>query len=251
MDLNQFLTGLIFGYILVLSRIGSALLFMPGIGEAYAPVRVRILLALTLSLALYPMVPVPPLHPDSLSMVVRLVAMEVTIGLWMGLMARTLMTALQFAGYQIGQVSALANAFAPNSDSFAGSTLIATFLLVTGVALIFITNTHHVMIDALMRSYHVFPLGDVIMGDLTDQAAKVVSASMYIGVSLAAPFFVLGILNNVGLGLANRMMPTLPVFFVASSLLIASGLLVFMFAAPSILTGFFQVFTDWFEAFRL
>jgi len=68
---------------------------------------------------------------------------------------------------------------------------------------------------------------------------------------LAAPFYVLGILNNVALGLANRMMPTLPVFFVASSVLIFTGLLVFSIAAPSMMQGFFQVFRVWFETFEI
>ncbi|MBO9428613.1 flagellar biosynthetic protein FliR [Sulfitobacter sp. R18_1] len=251
MDLTAFLTGQIFGYILVIARLGSAMLFMPGLGEAYAPVRVRILLALVLSLALYPMVPVPPLVEGNLVFQAKLIIFEVTIGLWIGLMARILMTCLQFAGFQIGQVSALANAFASNSGSFQGSTMVANFLLVSGVALIFITNTHHIMIHSLMKSYNIFPLGEIIPGDLSQQAAKVATYSIYIGMSLAAPFYVLGILNNVALGLANRMMPTLPVFFVASSMLIFSGLLVFYIAAPSILKGFFQVFRVWFETFEI
>lgn len=251
MDLTAFLTGQIFGYLIVVSRLGSILLFMPGLGEAYAPVRVRILLALTLSLALYPMVPVPAIQESNLVFVARLIFFEVTIGLWIGLMARVLMTSLQFAGYQVGQVSALANAFAPNSGSFQGSTMIASFLLVTGIALIFVTNTHHIMIKSMLHSYNVFPLGELIPGDLSGQAAKIATYSLYVGMSLAAPFYVLGILNNVALGLANRMMPTLPVFFVASSVLIFTGLLVFSIAAPSMLQGFFQVFVVWFETFQI
>ena len=53
-------------------------------------------------------------------------AIEVTVGLWIGLTARILMSALQFAGHQVGLVSGLANALrAADSGQFQGATLIA------------------------------------------------------------------------------------------------------------------------------
>lgn len=250
-DLSGYLTGQVFGFFLVFARIGSATIFLPGFGESYVTPRTRLMLALVISLALYPATPVPPIAPDNPIVMARLFATEITAGLWIGLVARILMTALQFAGYQIGQVSGLANAFASNTESFQGSTMVANFLLVSGVALIFITNTHYIIIRALLASYDVFPFGQLMTGDLAQQMAKAVSASFYIGLSLAAPFLVLGLLVNLGLGLANRMMPSLPVFFVAAPLLIAGGMLIFSVAAPSMLRGFLQQFALWLETFTL
>ena len=50
------------------------------------------------------------------------------IGLWIGLTARILLAAMEFAGFQIGQVSGLANAFGPSLGSFEGATLVASLL---------------------------------------------------------------------------------------------------------------------------
>jgi flagellar biosynthetic protein FliR len=55
----------------------------------------------------------------------------------------------------------------------------------------------------------------------------------------------MGVVLNVGLGLSNRMMPTLPVFFVAAPVLIAAGLVVLVVAVPSMLHGFIAGFEDW------
>lgn len=242
---------MIFGYFLVVARLGTALMFLPGFGEQYYPSKVKLMVIMTVCFALYPVTPFEPPIPDGLPAVVRFLILEVTIGLWIGLMARILFTSLQFAGYQVGIVSALANAFAANSGGYQGSTIIATFLLVTATALIFITNTHHVMIQALIYSYDVFPVGQFIAGDHAQQTLNVVHASMYIGMAMAAPFYMLGILNNVSLGLANRMMPTLPVFFVASALLVGSGILVFSKAAPSMLDFFLTRFSSWFMTFKI
>ena len=74
---------------------------------------------------------------------------------------------------------------------------------------------------------------------------RAVSMSFYLGLSITAPFYVMGVVLNVGLGLSNRMMPTLPVFFVAAPVLIAAGIFVLVVAVPSMLRGFIAGFGDW------
>lgn len=251
MDLALFLTSQFLGVALVFARIGSALAFMPGFGERMIPLRFRLLMALILAAALAPATPVGGLVLDGPLMLLPLLAIEVTLGIWIGTTARIIMSALQFAGYQIGLVSGLANAFAPDTGAFQGSTLIADALMMAGVALIFATDLHHVIIGALLMSYDVFPLGQIMPGDLASQIVKAVGASFYIGFALVLPFHVMGLVLNLGMGLANRMMPTLPVFFVLTPVLIAAGLFVLIVAGPSLLEGFIQRFADWLSTLTL
>ena len=222
MDLSLFLTSQVLAVGLVFARLGSALAFMPGFGERVIPLRFRLLVALVLSAALAPATPVGALVIDAPLMLLPLLA-----------------------GYQIGLISGLANAFAPETGAFQGSTMIADALMMAGVALIFATDLHHVIIGALLMSYDVFPLGQMMPGDLAQQIVKAVGASFYIGFALTVPFHVMGLVLNLGMGLANRMMPTLPVFFVATPVLIGAGLFVLIIAAPSILDGFLQRLTVW------
>jgi flagellar biosynthetic protein FliR len=250
MPLDTTVAGLIFGYFLVVARIGSALIFMPGFGEVQVPMRARLAFALVLSAALYPITPVTLIVPENTVKVALFLAAEVTIGLWIGLTARVLLSAMQFAGYQVGQVSGLANAFGPSLGSFEGATLVATLLLLGSVALIFASNTHHLILRALIHSYSVFPPGLVMPADLAKQIVKVGSHSLYIGTAVAAPFFIMGLVLNLGMGLANRMMPQLPVFFVAGSLLITVGMLVLLVAIPSMLEFFLNDFAAWLVDFQ-
>lgn len=251
MGLEAFVSGQVMGFLLVVARLGSALIFMPGFGDSFIFARARLALALVVCLALYPATPVPPISPDQPALIAGLMAAEVTVGLWIGLTARILFSALELAGAQIGQVSGLANAFGPSLGSFQGATMVATFLMIGGLALLFATNTHYLIIRALLYSYDVFPFGKVILGDMASQTVKAVSASFYIGLTLAAPFLVMGMILNLGLGLANRMMPNLPVFFVAGSVLIGAGLLVLAIASPSLLRVFIDRFGEWFGTFTL
>ncbi len=245
MFLADFLEVQLFSFFLVFARLGSAMIFMPGIGEQAVPVRYRLLFAVALSASLMPVTPVYGIEPVGPIVLVRYLAFEVTIGLWIGLTARILLSALQFAGYQIGLVAGLSNAFAPSIGSFEGSTMVASGMLMAGVALIFVTDLHHMIVEALLMTYAIFPVGGIMLVDMSEQITKAVAKSFYIGVSITAPFYMMGLLLNLGLGLANRMMPNLPVFFVAIPVLIFLGVLVLAVSAPWAFTGFLMSFEEW------
>ena len=67
---------------LIFARIGAVLMLIPGIGEAYVPPRVRLSLALLITLALWPVVrtTLPPL-PESLASMVGWIIREAVVGL--------------------------------------------------------------------------------------------------------------------------------------------------------------------------
>ncbi|MGI3170938.1 flagellar biosynthetic protein FliR [Pseudooceanicola sp. C21-150M6] len=244
MDLSAFLNVQFLSVAITFARIGGAMMFLPGFGEQFITVRHRLAGALLLSAALTPVVGGAAL-PETPLELIRVFAIEITIGVWIGLCGRVLLAAVQVAGAQIGMVSGLANAFAPNMGSFEGATIIASALLMAAIAVIFAADIHHLMIASLMHSYDIFPVGVLMTGDMGQQMAKAAMASFSIGVSMSAPFYVIGIVLNTGLGLTNRMLPTLPVFFVASPVLIVAGLFVLVLSVPSALRTFVSRFTEW------
>ena len=89
-----------------------------------------------------------------------------------------------------------------------------------------------------------------MLGDMAEQMVRVGGHSLYIVTAIAAPFFVMGVILNLGMGLANRMMPQLPVFFVGAPLLIIVGFLIFAAAAPSMFDYFLTDFVEWFGNLR-
>ena len=62
--LQTLLPAEIFSYLLVFSRIGTTISVLPGFGESYVSPRIRLLLALTITVLLTPAVAagLPPLH---------------------------------------------------------------------------------------------------------------------------------------------------------------------------------------------
>lgn len=74
------------------------------------------------------------------------------------------------------------------------------------------------MIAALNDSYALFRPGEVpLMGDVANVISTTVTGAFRIGVQLAAPFLVFGLLFNLGLGVLSRLMPQMQVLFVYRS----------------------------------
>jgi flagellar biosynthetic protein FliR len=112
------------------------------------------------------------------------------------------------------------------------------------VALVFATDLHHLAIAALNDSYTLFHPGEFpLTGDMAALTVKLVAGSFRIGVQLAAPFIVFGLLFNIGLGVLSRLMPQMQVYFVATPLSILAGLLI-LFAVIAAMMGTFLGYFD-------
>jgi flagellar biosynthetic protein FliR len=240
----------LFRPLLVLVRVGAALLIMPGFGEPYVLGRFRLLLALLLSLSLVtPLAPALPAVPASAEAQVWLIGSEVTIGLFLGLAARVTFAALHIGGTIIAYQSGLAAAAIYDPNEATTGTLPGNFLTTTALALLFALDGHHGLLRALAASYASLPPGQPLpIGDLADALTRLVQRGFAVGLQIAAPMIVVGLLLQLLMGVLNRLMPSFPVFFVAMPLQLvlafatlmltfAAGLLVLMGQLDSVVGG--------------
>ena len=214
---------------LIFARIGAILLTLPGIGESYVPPRIRLSLALVVSLALWPVIgdTLPPL-PASLGAMVGWILREVITGLMIGMLLRAFTTALGTAGEIVSLQTTLSFAQTANPLQAQPGTTIAAFLTLFGTTRIFATNTHHLFIAGLVGSYElVAPARPLLTGDFASLAVKTVGDSFLLGVQLAAPVLVFALIFNLASGLVARVMPQFQVFFAAAPLSVLLGLSVF------------------------
>jgi flagellar biosynthetic protein FliR len=226
--LDQLLPNDLFSILVVFARVGSAIMLMPGFGEVFVPARARLGIALALSLIVAPVVAqtLPGLPPDLIRMFL-VVGGEVAIGLFIGATVRLLLSALHVAGVVIGFQTSLSNATFFDPANAQQGALIAAFMNVLGVLLIFAADLHHLMLAGLVDSYVVFRPGNLPpLGDFSEVAVRLLARSFDLGLQIAAPFVVVGLVFYVGLGLLARLMPQIQVFFIAVPLQLALGFLV-------------------------
>ncbi|MDP6473632.1 MAG: flagellar biosynthetic protein FliR [Alphaproteobacteria bacterium] len=242
--LTGFLEGELFGFFLVFSRIGSGLMLLPGFGEIYVSPRFRLLLALAITLVITPLVSSGlPVMPEGFLALFTLLIGEIVVGLFLGATARFLLVVLQTTGFLVAQATNLAAAqvFDPNQGT--QGTLTGNFLGIMGVLLIFVTNLHHMMLGALIRSYEVFPSGATPPSDdFASMATRLVSDGVELALQLAAPVMLFALIFQVGLGLMARLMPQMHVFFIGMPLQIMLGFAIFAMSLGAIMTWYLDRF---------
>jgi flagellar biosynthesis protein FliR len=248
--LEQVLPANIFAAALIFARVGSAMMLLPGIGEFYVMQRYRVLLAALISALLTPVLaPVlPPLPASAVRLVVD-VGSEAMIGLFLGSVARVLLGALDVAGTIISLQIGLSAAQIFNPMAAATGTLISTLYGVMGVLLMFLTDLHHLLLRAVVDSYAVFPAGVMPpIEDLSDMMARSVAAAFAIGMGMAAPFLLLGVLFFAVIGIIGRLVPQLQILFVTQPVQIIGGLLAMVFVLSASMEWFLEAFMRQFTA---
>lgn len=233
-------------YFLVFSRLGSMLMVMPALGDENVPARVRLLFALVLSLVVLPVVLVslPPM-PTTLPATAALLIGEIATGLMLGMAVRILFSAVQLAGTVIGFQSGLSGAMIFDPSQGGQTIVISRFLSVLAVVLVFATDLHHLMLAGMVRSYALFrPGADLMLGDFASLSVNMMSQAFALGLQMAAPFLVYGLVFNVGLGLLARLTPQIQVFFIAQPLGIILSLLLLLTLIGTIMTVFLDRFGE-------
>lgn len=226
----------VFVYFVVFARIGSAMMFLPAFGEPAINARVRLMLALAVTVVSVPVVRggVGPV-PDKTLLVFIVLIKEILIGLALGALARMMMSALQVAGTVIAMSTGLGAAQTFDPTQGTQSAIFGTFLSITAVTLIFVTDLHHLLLAALVDSYTVFPPGNSLSTEvMAGRAVEMASHSFMLGLRLAAPFVVFSIIFYTSLGVLSRLMPQIQVFFIAMPANILIGFTILMLTVSGI-----------------
>ncbi len=224
--LQQLLPAGLFAFLLVFARLGPVFMLLPGIGEAFVPPRLRLTMALMVSLLLTPVVAgVLPAMPAAPGALIALIAGETVIGLFIGTVTRVLLSALQTAGMIIALETGLASALVTDPAGQQQGAIAGSFLFVFGVLLIFATGLYGPVFEAIVDSYAMMiPGAPLPLGDMADTIAQTVARSFAIALEISAPFVLVGLVVNLGLGLLARLLPQVQIFFVSLPLQILLGL---------------------------
>ena len=147
-------------FMLVFARIGAMVMLLPGFGEGFIPVRVKLAIALLLTLIILPLHR-SAYHVDmqSVAPLAVLLVHEIIIGVVLGATARVTLAALQVAGSIIAQQLGLGFVTSVDPSQGQQGALMGNFLTLLGIALLFATDSHYLVITALNESYRIFSPG--------------------------------------------------------------------------------------------
>jgi flagellar biosynthetic protein FliR len=248
-SLQQLLPANLYTYAIVFARVGAAIGLLPGIGDAYVPPRVRLVVALAITVMVAPLLaPQLPAEPLRLLAMVGQMGGEIAVGLYIGLTARIILATLETAGAIIALQTNLSSALVFNPGVNHPETLPASFYGALAVVLLFATNTYGLLLQGLVDSYNTFTPGTVPpFDDMAQSIVRLTSRTFTLAVEIAAPYLILGTLFYVVLALIARIMPQLQVFYVAMPLQIMGGLLMLALTVSASMLWFLGAFDSMFR----
>ncbi len=230
----------------VFVRVGALFMTAPAFGDFTLSPRIRLAAALAVTAAMAPVA--ASYFPDWAKSgapwaVSALILGEALVGAFLGLAARIVMAALNVAGqiiaFQMGL--SLAQIFDPTQEL--QGAIVGGFLAVLGTTMIFATDLHHLLLAALADSYVLMRPGVLPdLGDMSGVMVDTLSQSFSLGLRLAAPFVLFGVVFYVGAGVLNRLMPQAQVFFMLMPANLVLGITLLMLTTGLIMTAFLERF---------
>ena len=202
----SFGTGTLAAFLLVLFRLGGMLAFVPIPGSRMVAEPARLLLVLSLSVALHPIW--PRVETDALSAGTFAVwaAGESLLGVGVGALVGMLSECLVFGAQNVVMQAGFSYASTFDPSSQADSTVLQTTAQLAANLLFFAGGVDRIVLRAFARSLEVCPPGSVGVGwESAAQLVRFGGEMLELGVRLALPVAGLLLLTDITLALVGRL----------------------------------------------
>lgn len=184
---------------------------------------------------------------------VSMVVCEVITGITLGYLTNLCLNSIRFAGQLIDmQIGfGMISLFDPNTSS--NATLVENLLYWFSIMLIFITNTHHLIITELIKSFQVLNVGQFV---LSNQSINMIIRTFInyfdIGFKIAVPILMIMLITDLTMGLIARTVPQLNVMIMGLPVKIVLGLACISISLPifaNVIVDNFKHIPDMFKDF--
>lgn len=211
---------------LIFIRVTFVLAFFPILGDAYLPVRVRMLMGMAVAAVMAPVAHFgPEAFPANPGAFIMCMVSEAGVGLALGTIGRIMFAIVQFAGQLAGEQMGfgMVNAIDPGEQSEVS--VVAEIQYLSAIILFYALDMHHVLFMALARSYELLGPGEAVMTQGASLFMVKLGTMVYaLSVRFAMPVLTTIFAIHVSLGLVNKAVPQINVLFEGFPVKIFSGL---------------------------
>lgn len=230
-------------------RVGGCLMVAPGFSSDRVPVRVRLYLALGVTLALGPVLLGSIQAGLSGADPIRLggvIISELTIGVFLGFLARLYFLALETLATAVAMTIGLGNIFGSGLIDEEPVPALSTFIVFCAITLVFVTDQHLEIIRGVYLSYETAPIlvapdAEALLAEVT----RVATQSHLLALRISSPFLIFGLIVNLAFGFLAKLTPQVPIFFVSGPFVIILGIYGFSIVEKDFFTAFSAQFGAW------
>jgi flagellar biosynthetic protein FliR len=219
-------------FLLVLARVGGIFTACPVFANVHVPPRVRVAMAVAMTIVFFPMVEGGIDRLEVLPFVFAVVR-EACIGLTIGFVVALVFSAIHVAGAYMDLVVGFG--FANIVDPMVKETnaVVGQFYNLLATLIFLCINGHHIVIRGLAESFAVLPLAHNDIAGLAAQGIMTAFAAIFgSALRIALPVVGATFLTDVSLGILARTVPQLNVFVVGFPAKLAVAFFVLLGALP-------------------
>ncbi len=214
-------------YIYPFARISGLLMVMPLIGTRMVSQRIRLILAVTITLVVVPVLP-PFVKVDALSLASLIIILQqLLIGILLGFVVELLTQVFVIAGQLIAMQTGLGIATTVDPSQGASVVVISQWLLFM-ISLVFLSlNGHLVLIEILIDSFYTMPIG--FDGWTQKELGLVVTWSGWMfaaALVISLPAMTALLIVNLAFGVMTRAAPQLNIFALGFPVTMIVGLFI-------------------------
>ena len=234
--------GTLYAFLLVLARVGGALIFVPLPGIKGVPQPARAALALGFTLALYSRWPVVNAEAVTGMRMAGWAAAEAAVGIAIGVSVAIALEAFALAAQILGMQAGYAYASTIDPNTEADSGILLVFAQLVAGMLFFSLGLDREVLRLFAQSLETVPPGTYVFGlPATEILIRLSSSLFAVGVRLALPVVALLVMVDVALALMGRLNQQLQLLHLAFPAKMLTALLVLSWIAvlfPRILLQF-------------
>jgi flagellar biosynthesis protein FliR len=218
-----------------LTRILALFASAPVLSHTAIPIRVKVGIALAITLAIAPVVDSPPLTGLLEARGFVQLAHNILVGLALGFAVRLVFVGIELAGQLIGLQIGLSFASFFNPDTNETENVVSNFMSMLVLLMFLAIDGHLILLSAVADTFRLFPVGAV--GSTPIDALTLVRAAselFSIALTICLPILAVMLLVNVVLGVMARVAPQLNLFAVGFPLTVLAGLAALTLFLPTL-----------------
>lgn len=237
--------------ILIFMRITGIFLQIPLFSSRNIPSVVKVWFVFFITIVITPTIIPGTLDFSNFMTLGYYMLIEFITGLLLGGVVLFVLNALYIAGNIIDTNIgfSMVNVISPTDENQLPVT--ANLYYVIFMITFLITNSHHAIIRAVVRSFEIIPLGQSFLsGEIINELIKVLGESFVLGVKISMPIILTIIIANVILGILSKAMPGMNVFVIGMPFKILIGLSIILIASPYLFTIFVNMLDSLIDEFN-
>jgi len=216
------------------------------------PVKVRLILALTITAVVVPLIPeIPSIDPLSATGLL-IILQQILLGLAMGFLLQLAFAALALGGSSIAMPMGLGFANMVDPVNGVQVPVLSTLFTVIGTLLFLSVNAHLILLQVVVDSFISMPIAAIGLTQESILKVALWGGRVFMGgILIALPAIMIITLINIAFGIMTKAAPQLNIFAVGFPTTMAAGFLVIFLTLPNLLPRFMQIVQQAFDTMNI